>query len=114
MWRTKNKESNIQQGQAYNKTKHAKQNVLIASLIKRLRIAVNDNHLDVMDALIKEGQTLKEFFSDNVWDEVGFVSDIVRHRKIVQILADGVVKGRVTGEVGKINYHDIPLFFIIY
>jgi hypothetical protein len=88
-------------------TKHAKQNVLIASLIKRLRIAVNDNHLDVMDALIKEGQTLKEFFSDNVWDEVGFVSDIVRHRKIVQILADGVVKGRVTGEVGKINYHDI-------
>jgi hypothetical protein len=88
-------------------TKRAKQNILIASLIKRLRNAVMQNDLDSMDALTKEAYAFKEYFSAAAWHEVAFVNDVVRHRKIIKILSEGVVNGQVTGEVGKVNYHDI-------
>ena len=93
-------------------TKRAKQNVLIASLIKRLRISVIENHLNAMDALVKEAFTLKDHFSISAFQEINFVSDIVRHRKIIKILSEGIKHGGVVGEVGKVNYHDIQVLSI--
>ena len=92
-------------------TKRAKQNVVIASLIKRLRISVIENHLEAMDALVKEAFTLKDHFSISAFQEINFVSDVVRHRKIIKILS-GVKHGGVVGEVGKVNYHDIQVLSI--
>ena len=93
-------------------TKRAKQNVVIASLIKRLRISVIENHLEAMDALVKEAFTLKDHFSISAFQEINFVSDVVRHRKIIKILSEGVKHGGVVGEVGKVNYHDIQVLSI--
>ena len=86
--------------------------MLIASLIKRLRVSVIENHLEAMDALVKEAFTLKDHFSISAFQEINFVSDVVRHRKIIKILSEGVKHGGVVGEVGKVNYHDIQVLSI--
>ena len=78
--------------------------ISMATFTRRIRAAIKDGFWDAVDAIIVDSKHLQELFTPRMWVEMELASNIVKHRKVIACLREGIGIGAAKGDVGNVVY----------